>query len=98
MYRGPDNSLPDGTYIYGDYCTGEMFAWDGRSQSVLLNAGGAISSFGEDEDGELYVVTLKGTTLVPAVQDFGSTGGSATILIGNASGCSWRQPRRVRFF
>src|SRR5262245_31484472 len=97
VYRGPDKSLPDGTYIYGDYCTGEIFAWDGRSQSVLLNAGGAISSFGEDEDGELYVVTLNGTiskiadvcraTLSPPVQDFGSTGGSATISVGNASGC-----------
>ena len=100
VYRGPGNALPDGTYIYADYCTGEIFAWDGRSQRVLINAGGPVSSFGEDEDGELYVVTLDGTiskvvdvcraTLSPAGQDFGAAGGSGGFSIGNQIECSWK--------
>jgi glucose/arabinose dehydrogenase len=99
VYRGPGGALPDGTYLYGDYCSGEIFAWDGRSQRVLLNAGGPISSFGEDEDGELYVVSLAGTiskvadvcraTLSPASQDFGVSGGTGRISVGNLSECTW---------
>ena len=60
VYRGTQNALPDGTYVYGDYCTGEIFGWDG-TQDLLLDTGLNISSFGEDESGELYVVGLGGT-------------------------------------
>ena len=35
VYRGAHGALPDGTYVYGDYCTGEIFAWDGASQTFL---------------------------------------------------------------
>lgn len=49
VYRGSQGALPPGTYIYGDYCSGEIFAWDGSTQSVLLVTGMNISSFGEDE-------------------------------------------------
>jgi len=61
VYRGSGHALPDGTYVYGDYCSGEIFAWDGSTQSVLLDTTMNISSFGEDEQGELYVVDLRGT-------------------------------------
>src|SRR5262249_14638585 len=62
VYRGTQGALPDGTYIYGDYCTGEILAWDGAAQSVLLTPPGVnISSFGEDEQGEMYVVNHIGT-------------------------------------
>ncbi|MBK8738082.1 MAG: hypothetical protein IPM02_00345 [Betaproteobacteria bacterium] len=60
-YRGAQGALPPGTYVYGDYCTGEIFAWDGAAQTRLLDTGMNISSFGEDEQGELYVVDLGGT-------------------------------------
>ena len=99
VYRGPGGALPDGTYVYGDYCSGEIFAWDGRSQRVLLTAGGLLSSFGEDEDGELYVVLLGGTisrivdacraTLSPAGRDFGVSGGTGSISVENLSECTW---------
>jgi hypothetical protein len=49
-----------GHYVYGDFCSGEIFAWDGAAQSVLLATAINISSFGEDEQGELYVVGLGG--------------------------------------
>ncbi|MBK9607175.1 MAG: PQQ-dependent sugar dehydrogenase [Betaproteobacteria bacterium] len=61
VYRGAQGALPPGTYVYGDYCTGEIFAWDGAAQTRLLDTGMNISSFGEDEQGELYVVDLGGT-------------------------------------
>jgi hypothetical protein len=61
VYRGTRGTLPLGTYVYGDYCTGEIFAWNGATQTLLLNTTMNISSFGEDEQGELYVVDLNGT-------------------------------------
>jgi hypothetical protein len=60
VYRGDQNAVPEGTYIYGDYCTGEIFGWNG-AQSLLLDTSLNISSFGEDEAGELYVVHLGGS-------------------------------------
>ena len=61
LYRGAKNTLPAGTYLYGDFCTGEIFTLTGGGQSLLLDTGLSISSFGEDESGELYVVGLGGT-------------------------------------
>jgi glucose/arabinose dehydrogenase len=61
VYRGSRRALPRPAYVYGDYCTGEVFTWNGSRQQPLLNAGGNVSSFGEDEAGEIYVVTLQGT-------------------------------------
>jgi hypothetical protein len=54
-------AVANGTYVYGDFCSGEIFAWTGGpSQPVLLDTALNISSFGEDESGELYVVALGG--------------------------------------
>lgn len=61
VYRGSRGSLPNGGYIYGDYCTGEVLLWNNNQQYILLDTPRNISSFGEDEDGELYVVGLGGT-------------------------------------
>jgi uncharacterized protein (TIGR03437 family) len=61
VYRGTRNSLPVGSYVFGDYCSGEIFLWNNGTMSVLLDTNLAISSFGEDEAGEIYVVGLGGT-------------------------------------
>ena len=61
VYRGASGALPAGTYVYGDYCTGEIFAWNGSTQTLLLDTAYNISSFGENQQGELYVVDLNGT-------------------------------------
>ncbi|MEW6362458.1 MAG: PQQ-dependent sugar dehydrogenase [Pyrinomonadaceae bacterium] len=61
VYRGRQNALLPGTYVYGDYCSGEIIAWNGSQQVVQLDTTRNISSFGEDEDGEIYVVGLGGT-------------------------------------
>lgn len=64
VYRG--KAIPDlvGTYLYGDYCTGYIWGLtrqDGEWRSVrLLDSDANITSFGEDEEGELYVVDRRG--------------------------------------
>jgi uncharacterized protein (TIGR03437 family) len=61
VYRGTRNSLPVGSYVFGDYCSGEIFLLNGGAPSALLDTSLLISSFGEDEAGEIYVVGLGGT-------------------------------------
>ena len=77
VYRGTQGTLPNGAYIYGDYCTGEILVWHNGQQIPLHDiADFNLVSFGEDEDGELYVVQMGAGTiqkLVPAKAnaDFG---------------------------
>jgi glucose/arabinose dehydrogenase len=66
VYRGRTASLI-GQYFYGDYCSGEIFllakmhaGTTGRTPDVALKASFRISSFGEDETGELYVLDHAG--------------------------------------
>jgi glucose/arabinose dehydrogenase len=58
-YRGSQNPLLSGYYVYADYCSGEIFgatpAGDTWTSTSLLDTSYLISSFGEDEAGELYV-------------------------------------------
>ena len=58
IYRGGLGAFPDGNYLYGDYCTGEILRWTGSAQVPVMTLGQSLSSFGEDEDGELYAVGL----------------------------------------
>ena len=66
VYRG--GTIPDleAVYLFGDYCSGRIWgAW--RDQELnwraeeLMNSIMAISSFGEDEAGEIYVIDYSGT-------------------------------------
>ncbi|MEO6393094.1 MAG: hypothetical protein ABIP75_14695, partial [Pyrinomonadaceae bacterium] len=45
-----------------DYCTGEIFNLNGGVSTIVAMAGTGVSSFGEDENGELYVCNGFGTT------------------------------------
>jgi hypothetical protein len=62
-YRGPILAM-NGIYVYADYCTGNIWFAEPGSRgwtSSLWQAGGMnISSFGEDEVGNIYVVDLGG--------------------------------------
>lgn len=65
VYRGP-STLLRGAYLFSDACSGRIWAvvaaGSVRQRPVLLAAGGiAVSSFGEGEDGSLYLVGLNGT-------------------------------------
>ncbi len=65
-YRGQNLPQLRGAYLYGDFCSGEIFAalpdedgvWNSQ---LLLNSGGMIVSFGESTTGEIFVVDYKGT-------------------------------------
>jgi hypothetical protein len=63
VYRGTQGSLPYGAYVYGDLCSGEIFMLKDGVQTLLLDTPLSISSFGEDEAGEIYVVNIGGTVL-----------------------------------
>ena len=65
VYRG--GRLPSlyGAYVYGDYCSGKIWAlrYDGSrvTESIqLADTSLRISSFAEDADGELYILDLEG--------------------------------------
>jgi glucose/arabinose dehydrogenase len=64
-YRGSRFPKMVGTYFYADLCTGQIFAatlsagvW---TSTLLYTSAVNVTTFGEDEAGELYVVHLGGT-------------------------------------
>ena len=65
VYRGAALPAWEGVYVYGDYCSGEIFAlvprdngvWESR---VLYESPIQVTSFGVDEEGELYVLDFGG--------------------------------------
>lgn len=68
VYRGSDVPGMIGTYVFGDFVSGRVFqavltdtgTWAAKE---LLATGRGVASFGEDEDGELYLVDLRGGAL-----------------------------------
>jgi len=111
VYRGTMGAVANGTYLYGDYCSGEIFSWANNTQSVLLDTSLNISSFGEDEAGELYVVGLNGSvfkiaptgpppptctyTISPTKALFGSSGGNDSVTVTTSSDCEWNAASNV---
>jgi glucose/arabinose dehydrogenase len=65
VYRGSANPSLQGIYFYGDYCSGKVLGLVKNSgntwtASLLAATSYNISSFGEDEKGELYLTDLNG--------------------------------------
>jgi len=58
VYRGPDPDL-EGIYFYSDFCSGRIWGLvqEGETWStqVLMNSGLTVTSFGQDEAGNVYV-------------------------------------------
>ena len=72
VYRGEDIPRLFGTYVFADFCRGQLEALrlrDGRvrGHDELGPTVANLASFGEDADGELYVLSLSGPVfrLVP---------------------------------
>jgi glucose/arabinose dehydrogenase len=68
VYRGETVSELDGVYLFGDYCSGNIWASyrdssDTWQTNLFMEPGFQISSFGEDEAGEVYVVDYGGRIL-----------------------------------
>jgi glucose/arabinose dehydrogenase len=66
VYRG---SMPEwnGIYLYADYCSGIVWGLirpgEGWQNQALFDTPGSITSFGQDEAGEIYIVTDTGRVL-----------------------------------
>ena len=67
VFRGPNQPSLRGIYFYADYGTGRIWGlqqvngtWETK---LLLDTSHVISSFGEDEAGNLYVVDHSGKVL-----------------------------------
>ncbi|HEY6569990.1 MAG TPA: PQQ-dependent sugar dehydrogenase [Candidatus Limnocylindrales bacterium] len=66
VYRGSNIPALRGWYVFGDYCSGEIWAVsstasDHKSKILLRDSNASISSFGENAGGELFVVGRGGT-------------------------------------
>lgn len=65
VYRGTQYPALNGLYFFADYCSGKIWSLQrdasGQWQMIeRLDSGALITSFGEDQTGELYVVDQKG--------------------------------------
>lgn len=71
VYRGEVNPELQGVYVFGDWCSGRIFTLDVDGQTInprtVLESGLQVSSFGEDEAGEIYVVDFAGGGLYRVV-------------------------------
>ena len=67
VYRGRGSPGERGVYFYGDYCTGIIWGAEHQGKSFVprqvLSSGFGITTFGEDEAGELYVANAKNGTI-----------------------------------
>lgn len=64
VYRGKRLPSLFGAYVYGDFCTGNIWAlrYDGEAVTEhlkLVDSNLSISSFAEDRAGEIYIVSYK---------------------------------------
>lgn len=61
VYRGIKSPGLNGTYFFSDYCTGRLWGLRKKSDdswewAEFLETGLSVSSFGEDEAGEMYII------------------------------------------
>ncbi|MCO4763860.1 MAG: PQQ-dependent sugar dehydrogenase [Myxococcales bacterium] len=73
VYRGKQHPSLQGMYIFGDYVSRRYWAvWQesGQYKSKVLLSKSSFSpaSFGEDRDGEIYVLTLFGSQKIARIQ------------------------------
>jgi glucose/arabinose dehydrogenase len=71
VYRGKALPALDGAYVYGDYCSGRMWTLrqvNGQwTNTLLMDTGMNITSFGLDADGELYMADRKSAAIFKLV-------------------------------
>jgi len=65
VYRGKGIPWLDGTYLFGDFCSGEVWALDGDASDgwrmvQIADLPYPVSSFGTDSSSEVYVLTFGG--------------------------------------
>lgn len=100
VYRGSDIPWFDGSYIYGDYCSGRMwsFKYDGSTVSEFtertaelapVNSSiGPVLGFGEDAAGELYILDRGGAEIWKILNDSCSPGIQYCTSAPNSTGAA----------
>lgn len=78
VYRGSTLPALYGTYIYGDFGSGNIWQLTpdgigGYNNALLLSAGINISAFGQGRDGEVYVVSYGDGQIYSLTQASGAT-------------------------
>jgi glucose/arabinose dehydrogenase len=117
-YRGVLYPSLTGLYIYGDYCSGTIWGasedsgtWTATS---LTNTAFSITTFGEDENGELYVADSNTGTIyqitapngLPFTDDFedgdasdwNTLNGNWTVVAGNLEGSTTKKATNLAPF
>ena len=72
VYRGTDVPELQGFYVFGDFITGRIWATNGSMDwevRTLFETDYSITSFGEDAEGELYLVDAPGGALYRFVSE-----------------------------
>ncbi len=100
VYRGGDIPGLDGAYIHGDFCSGTLWAavaeGETWSQVDTTLRAPAVTSFGEDALGRLYVLTTGGNLFrIEAAGDVGSCVENETTLCLNGGRFRTRATWRV---
>jgi len=109
VYRGSNNPALTGKYIYGDFISGRVWAlnYDSEQEEVLsnmelINSPRNISSFGEDANGEIYLLDLStgrvydiiASPIAPDIlspEDGGTEGGDHSITWSEIQGAETYQ-------
>jgi glucose/arabinose dehydrogenase len=90
-YRGSRFPKMIGTYFYADLCTGQIFGATSSAgvwaSTSLYTSAAEVTTFGEDEAGELYVVHLGGTI---HRLDFGALASTHDFNGDTKSDIAWR--------
>jgi glucose/arabinose dehydrogenase len=73
VYRGSTQPDLEGLYVFGDYCSGRIWTIpaSGTAKTERLVSGLNISSFGEGQNGELYMTDLGGALYRVVAPAFG---------------------------
>ncbi|HEY0682671.1 MAG TPA: PQQ-dependent sugar dehydrogenase [Steroidobacter sp.] len=101
VYRGSQNTALVGKFLFADFESGRIWAWiaenasQPRQPTQLLDSNLNISSFGQGNDGELYVVHYNETGSLHRI-NFQSTGviDTAPRLLSNTGCVSNADPKQ----
>ena len=58
VYRGSAYPFLQGLYVYGDYCYGQVYAWNGTKANTVTVGFDGLAGFGEGDNGELWAVSV----------------------------------------
>ncbi len=86
VYRG--RAIPEliGRYVYGDFSNGTLWVLGQDGPELLSYTGSSIVAFGQDGEGELYVLDVAAGQILQIVPSDGSDGTGASRLL-SVTGC-----------